>query len=151
MVAKTADAQWKGGGPVPGTRSAVRDTRWRGKALGGAAGLLVGGPLGAIAGAAAGHVYDKYHKAFAALVDVQRAANAPEPVRRAKDPYNTLGVRRSASDADIKHAYRMMLRLYHPDAVMANGGDEDDIEAATERMAAINHAYDDIKQQRGWN
>ncbi len=31
------------------------------------------------------------------------------------DPYQTLGVRRSASDAEIRRAYRRLVQLHHPD------------------------------------
>lgn len=34
---------------------------------------------------------------------------------RQRDLYATLGIGRTASQADITHAYRVMLRRYHPD------------------------------------
>ncbi|CAM4015686.1 DnaJ domain-containing protein [Smaragdicoccus niigatensis] len=41
------------------------------------------------------------------------------------DPYATLGVDRDATAADIKHAYRVLVRTHHPDvagdAVTKNG------------------------------
>ncbi len=53
----------------------------------------------------------------------------------AKDYYETLGVARSASDADIKKAYRKLAMKYHPDR---NPGKE---KQATERFKEINEAY----------
>jgi len=53
----------------------------------------------------------------------------------AADYYQTLGVDRSASDADIKKAYRRLAMKYHPDR---NPGKEKE---ATERFKDINEAY----------
>ena len=51
-----------------------------------------------------------------------------------KDYYDTLGVPRSASDADIKSAYRKLAKTYHPDK---NQGDE----KAADRFKEIGEAY----------
>ncbi|MEF2279725.1 DnaJ C-terminal domain-containing protein [Deinococcus sp. YIM 134068] len=51
-----------------------------------------------------------------------------------KDYYDLLGVPRSASDADIKSAYRKLAKQYHPDK---NQGDE----KAAERFKEIGEAY----------
>ncbi len=53
----------------------------------------------------------------------------------AKDFYETLGVDKKASQADIKKAYRKLAKKYHPDA---NPGDK----AAEERFKEISQAYD---------
>ncbi|ABF46372.1 chaperone DnaJ-like protein [Deinococcus geothermalis DSM 11300] len=51
-----------------------------------------------------------------------------------KDYYEVLGVPRSASDADIKSAYRKLAKKYHPDK---NQGDD----KAAERFKEIGEAY----------
>jgi molecular chaperone DnaJ len=51
-----------------------------------------------------------------------------------KDPYQTLGVDRKASDEEIKKAYRRLARKYHPDQ---NAGDK----AAEERFKEVQEAY----------
>lgn len=65
------------------------------------------------------------------------------------DPYEILGVARSASDQDVKSAYRKLLRENHPDTLMSQGLPEDFIEVANKKMAEINAAYDRIKKERG--
>ncbi len=51
-----------------------------------------------------------------------------------KDYYEVLGVNKSASDADIKSAYRKMAKKYHPDL---NSGDEE----AAQQFKEVNEAY----------
>ena len=53
----------------------------------------------------------------------------------AKTLYDTLGVSKSASQDEIKKAYRKLARQYHPDK---NPGDKD----AEERFKEVQHAYD---------
>ncbi len=51
-----------------------------------------------------------------------------------RDPYEVLGVARTASEADIKKAYRQLAKKFHPDANSAP--------TAKERFAEINSAYE---------
>jgi len=53
-----------------------------------------------------------------------------------RDYYEVLGVPRSASDADVKRAYRDLARRFHPDVV-----DEREKPAAETRFKEINEAY----------
>jgi len=52
-----------------------------------------------------------------------------------KDYYDVLGVKRGASDKDIKKAYRKLARQFHPDV---NPGDK----SAEDRFKEINEAYE---------
>ncbi len=59
-----------------------------------------------------------------------------------KDYYETLGVKRDATDAEIKSAYRKMARKFHPDV--------NKTKEAEEKFKEINEAYEVLgdKQKR---
>lgn len=60
--------------------------------------------------------------------------------------YQALGVDKSATDAEIKKAYRRLIREYHPDKLTGQGLPEEMILEATERTKEIQAAYDLIKK-----
>src|SRR5919197_3965914 len=55
-----------------------------------------------------------------------------------RDYYETLGVDRSASDDDLKKAYRKLARQYHPD--LQNGDQQKKV--AEEKFKEVNEAYE---------
>ncbi len=61
--------------------------------------------------------------------------------------YTALEITSSATNEEVKKAYRRMAMKYHPDKV-ANAGEEIR-QQATDKFRAINEAYEHIKQQRG--
>lgn len=61
-----------------------------------------------------------------------------------------LGLESSASDAEIKKAYRKLVSQYHPDKLVSRGLPEEMMEIAKTRVREINTAYDQIKQTRGF-
>ena len=61
--------------------------------------------------------------------------------------YTALEITPSATDEEVKKAYRRMAMKFHPDKV-ANAGEEIR-QQATDKFRAINEAYEHIKQQRG--
>jgi len=63
--------------------------------------------------------------------------------------YQALGVSKDNTDAEIKKAYRRLVREYHPDKLMGQGLPEAMIKEATERSQEIQTAYDLIKKTRG--
>jgi molecular chaperone DnaJ len=60
----------------------------------------------------------------------------PEREWADKDYYATLGVAKTAPEAEIKKAYRKLAQKYHPDA------NPDDKAAAEEKFKEVSHAYD---------
>ena len=62
-----------------------------------------------------------------------------------KDPYSVLGVTRSATDDEIKKAYRDLARKYHPDNYQQ---DPNLAELASEKMKEVNEAYERIQSER---
>ncbi len=64
------------------------------------------------------------------------------------DPYQVLGLSPSATDAEIKSAYRNLIRANHPDRLVAQGMPQEFIDVATDKMATINAAYDRIEKDR---
>jgi len=65
------------------------------------------------------------------------------------DPYEVLGLERSATDQEVKSTYRKLTLENHPDTLMAQGVPQEFIDLATEKMATINAAYDTLAKQRG--
>ena len=61
--------------------------------------------------------------------------------------YKILEIDRSASDDEVKSAYRRMANKYHPDKVAYLG--EDIRKAAGEKFRKVKDAYDAIKKDRG--
>lgn len=62
--------------------------------------------------------------------------------------YKILEVERSASNEEIKKAYRKMAMKYHPDKVSYLG--EDFQNAAKEKFQKVNEAYENIKKERNF-
>ena len=66
------------------------------------------------------------------------------------DPYSVLGVSATATDEEVKKAYRDLARKYHPD----NYQDNPLADLAQEKMKEINEAYDQVtklRQQGGYS
>ena len=65
----------------------------------------------------------------------------------ADDPYLILGVDRAADLAAIKLRYRKLVRDNHPDKQIAAGVPEEMVVLATDRLARINAAYEQILKE----
>jgi len=65
------------------------------------------------------------------------------------DPYVVLGVAYDASEDEIRRTYRRLVRENHPDSLIGRGVPEEFVRLATDKLAAINGAYDRIQAERG--
>ena len=74
-----------------------------------------------------------------------RAQFVPDAER---DPYDVLGVTSGTPMAEIRKAWRQLVRDTHPDRMMARGVPEEAVKMAEKRMIAINRAWEDINNEK---
>ncbi|MGB0806382.1 MAG: TerB family tellurite resistance protein [Salibacteraceae bacterium] len=63
--------------------------------------------------------------------------------------YKILEIDSTATDSEVKKAYRKMAKKYHPDKVAALGPDFQN--AAKEKFQKVQQAYEEVKDSRGMN
>jgi len=80
--------------------------------------------------------------------DSSNFASGASQVKSLELAHQALGVDESASDSEVKKAYRKLMSQYHPDKLMGQGVPDDMIQAATERSQEIQRAYEVIKKSR---
>lgn len=73
-----------------------------------------------------------------------------DPKRTLDDAYAVLGVPPTASDAEVKRAYRRLMSQNHPDKFAGKDFPESMRAVAEERSREINTAYETIKMARGF-
>lgn len=74
-----------------------------------------------------------------------RRASSGISLRRA---YGILGVSETASDAEVKKAWRKLMSENHPDKLLAKGLPEEMMAVAKEKTQEIQGAYDEIRRAR---
>jgi DnaJ like chaperone protein len=70
-------------------------------------------------------------------------------IKETGSAYKILEIEPSATNAEVKKAYREMAKKYHPDKVSHLG--EDVKQTAEAKFTSLNAAYEAIKQERGMN
>ncbi len=78
----------------------------------------------------------------------QQYSSAPRfnTVDERKNAYAVLGLQTTATQEEVKKAYRRLMNQYHPDKLAAKGLPEDMMKAATEKVQKIKAAYEFIKE-----
>ena len=85
---------------------------------------------------------------YLGISDKDRASIEEHFYRLKADPYTVLEIAPQASDAEVKKAYRRLAVKFHPDKVGDLG--EAHREAAREQFIAVQEAYEQIKDERGF-
>jgi DnaJ like chaperone protein len=80
------------------------------------------------------------------LFGLAQADGAIQPSER-QVIYEVLGLSPSASDSDVKSAYRRLVKKYHPDALQGMG--EDVVKEAEASFRQIQAAYEELCRARG--
>ncbi|MET0066788.1 MAG: co-chaperone DjlA [Candidatus Thiodiazotropha sp.] len=66
-----------------------------------------------------------------------------------KDAYAILNVSESASDKEVKRAYRRLMSQHHPDKLVSKGLPEEMMKLAAQKTDEIKKAYERVKDARG--
>lgn len=66
-----------------------------------------------------------------------------------RDAYTVLGIKETATDAELKRAYRRLMSQHHPDKLVSKGLPEEMMKLATEKAQNIKAAYERICDARG--
>jgi DnaJ like chaperone protein len=66
-----------------------------------------------------------------------------------EDAYTALGLERTATDREVKSAYRRLAKEYHPDTLAAKGLSEEFAQYARDKIRTVNAAYERIREARG--
>jgi DnaJ like chaperone protein len=68
----------------------------------------------------------------------------------AADPYVILGIGYDANEDEVKRTYRRLVKENHPDSLIGRGVPEQFVLLATSKLVAINNAYAQVLEERGF-
>lgn len=91
-------------------------------------------------------------RAFGLDADAWQRARSGSPRGAARpdepDPYNVLGLPKSASDETLRATWKKLVRENHPDTLASRGVPPEFVARASAKVAGINAAWDRIKRDR---
>ena len=87
-----------------------------------------------------------------ALIRARQFRDGGERDKKAglEDAFGVLGLDSSASDQDVKTAYRRLMNQHHPDKLVARGLPQAMLRVAEEKTQEIRAAYEQVKTHRGF-
>ncbi len=65
--------------------------------------------------------------------------------------YAVLKLDKTATDAEIKKQYRLLVNEYHPDKIQSKGLPEEFVKLANDKFIEVQTAYENIKKERGFS
>lgn len=99
----------------------------------------------------AGFMFEQFEQQAHAQQNYQRYYQQPrsDPAQHLANAYEILQITQTATDAEVKKAYRRLMSQHHPDKLMSQGLPPEMIKLANERTQKIKSAYETIKKARG--
>jgi len=83
--------------------------------------------------------------------DSDYASNVENSSADIETPFEILGVSETASESEVKAAYRQKCILWHPDKLTPEQRNDPKFsKIVNDEMSRINNAYEQIKQRKGW-
>ena len=82
--------------------------------------------------------------------EIHHRQSGPSRGPSLEDAYAILNIDESASDAEVKKAYRRLTSQHHPDKLAAKGLPPEMMKMAQEKTVEIRSAYERIREQRGF-
>jgi DnaJ like chaperone protein len=79
----------------------------------------------------------------------QGAPRPPSEAAELDEAYKALGITATATDKQVKTAYRRLMNQHHPDKLASRGLPDSMLEVAKERTREIRAAYEKIRDKRG--
>jgi DnaJ like chaperone protein len=79
----------------------------------------------------------------------QGAGPAASAQSKLQEAYKALGIEATATDKEVKTAYRRLMNQHHPDKLASKGLPESMLEVAKERTREIRSAYEVLRDHRG--
>ncbi len=79
----------------------------------------------------------------------QGAPRPPSAAAELDEAYKALGITVTATDKQVKTAYRRLMNQHHPDKLASKGLPDSMLEVAKERTREIRAAYEKIRDKRG--